>query len=365
MIKLESLKKEYIEEQSGRLKVRNIDVLERTIHAFILLERLAGSGIDFVFKGGTSLLLHIEEPQRLSVDIDITCSVDKTIFENILRQICTAPFERFEPSERGADRRPRRRHYKFYYTGICTSLPVQPYVLLDVVEEKNEIIHIEKKPVLTSFLLNHNDPLLVNTPTIDALLGDKLTAYAPATTGVSLEEDCVQQFTKQLFDIGYLFRYMTDFEVVKKTYLSVGAAEMRYRGKTDPLSFAMHDTFQTSFDLCCLDLVTDKHKNTGRGRLMRRGIEILSTNLINNRKFRLPEAKIAAARAAHLIAIILENQVDVACDSIKYRETEDVVNELKSARLSVNLGALGKLRSVTEAYWHWYQIGKKSNWKPS
>ena len=34
-------------------------LLEKTIHAFALLDALAARGLDFVFKGGTSLLLRL------------------------------------------------------------------------------------------------------------------------------------------------------------------------------------------------------------------------------------------------------------------------------------------------------------------
>ena len=46
-------------------------LIERTLYAFGLLEALAVAGLDFTFKGGTSLLLLLPKPKRLSTDIDI------------------------------------------------------------------------------------------------------------------------------------------------------------------------------------------------------------------------------------------------------------------------------------------------------
>ena len=46
-------------------------LIERTLYAFGLLEALVRVGLDFTFKGGTSLLLLLPKPKRLSTDIDI------------------------------------------------------------------------------------------------------------------------------------------------------------------------------------------------------------------------------------------------------------------------------------------------------
>ena len=46
-------------------------ILERSIFTLALLEALASVGMPFIFKGGTSLLLLLEQTKRLSTDIDI------------------------------------------------------------------------------------------------------------------------------------------------------------------------------------------------------------------------------------------------------------------------------------------------------
>lgn len=46
-------------------------LIERTLFAFGLLEALAKVGLPFTFKGGTSLMLLLPHPMRLSTDIDI------------------------------------------------------------------------------------------------------------------------------------------------------------------------------------------------------------------------------------------------------------------------------------------------------
>ncbi|MBR2811516.1 MAG: nucleotidyl transferase AbiEii/AbiGii toxin family protein [Solobacterium sp.] len=45
-------------------------ILERTVFAFGLLEAIRAVGLPFIFKGGTSLLVLLDEPRRLSTDIN-------------------------------------------------------------------------------------------------------------------------------------------------------------------------------------------------------------------------------------------------------------------------------------------------------
>ena len=62
-------------------------ILEKMIYALHLVERLKANGLDFVFKGGTSLILLLEEGNRFSIDIDIICNADKITLESILQKV--------------------------------------------------------------------------------------------------------------------------------------------------------------------------------------------------------------------------------------------------------------------------------------
>ena len=54
-------------------------ILERTVFAFGLLEAIRSVDMPFIFKGGTSLLVMLDEPRRLSTDIDIIVDRDTDI----------------------------------------------------------------------------------------------------------------------------------------------------------------------------------------------------------------------------------------------------------------------------------------------
>ena len=61
---------DYIRELQARYKT-DPGLLERVLYAFGLLEALVKVGMKFTFKGGTSLMLLLDHPIRLSTDIDI------------------------------------------------------------------------------------------------------------------------------------------------------------------------------------------------------------------------------------------------------------------------------------------------------
>jgi hypothetical protein len=67
-------------------------ILERTIFAFGLLEAIRRAGLQFIFKGGTSLLLLLDEPRRLSTDIDIIVEPKTNVDDYIQRAGKIFPF---------------------------------------------------------------------------------------------------------------------------------------------------------------------------------------------------------------------------------------------------------------------------------
>lgn len=72
------LRENYTKEHIARLREQtgaDPSILERTIFAVGLLEAIRSVGMPFIFKGGTSLLVLLDHPRRLSTDIDII--VDK------------------------------------------------------------------------------------------------------------------------------------------------------------------------------------------------------------------------------------------------------------------------------------------------
>ena len=101
MIKPNSYSRELI--LSKRTKKNKIDptLCEKMIRALGLLEQLVLNKLDFVFKGGTSLILLIDNPQRFSIDIDINSEIDKNNLELTLNKVMNSGiFKRYEDSKK-------------------------------------------------------------------------------------------------------------------------------------------------------------------------------------------------------------------------------------------------------------------------
>jgi len=237
-----------------RKKLGNCDpgLLEKCVRALTLLGHLADSGLPFLFKGGTSLLLHLPKVRRLSIDIDIVSPATDSDLGHVVAQIGQrTPFTRWEENIRGTapnsgrEPLPHRRHFRFWFPSERTRNG-EDCVLLDVVQEAHCPHATVRRPIATSFLQPERE-ITVTLPTIESLLGDKLTAFAPTTTGVKLrkpnnEEGEIMQVAKQLFDVGVLFEHATDFDQVARTYDGVQAQESGYRENLHSRDATLADT---------------------------------------------------------------------------------------------------------------------------
>ena len=230
-------------------------LLERCIHALALLGNLQQAGIPLVFRGGTSILLHLPDLHRLSIDIDILCPLNGEDLTRALEPLGRKPpFVAWEESHRDPERLPHRRHFKFFF-GSALGVHTQSAscILLDVVEEDTVVHTVEKRPIATAFLKPETE-VLVEIPTVESLLGDKLTAFAPTTTGVALRtadggEGDVMQVVKQLFDVGTLFAAARNGRVIADTYRQVHAKESGYRQGRFTALQSLDDTIRACLQL--------------------------------------------------------------------------------------------------------------------
>jgi hypothetical protein len=322
-------------------------ILERAILALTLLDRLAGSGLDFVFKGGTALLLHLPTPARLSIDIDIVCEAPADdlppLFDDL---IAGSPFDRWDENRRGERGLPVRRHFRFHYTPLFEKR--ESHILLDIVTEPNVLVHLEEKPVATSFL-EVESAVSVAVPRLESLLADKLTAFAPNTVGVPLTERFSQQVIKQLFDIAQLYDHATALGVLAEDNRNSFLAEARYRNFTGTHADYLDDLIDTAFHLCSLDLKGAPANRADDAALLRRGINQLGNHLLDCR-FRLPEAKLAAAKAARLAMTLKADELPATLPHFE----PSVAPALAKVRLDEPRACLNRLRLFApEVFFYW------------
>lgn len=115
MIHPDSRTLSWIEQVAKDNKIKDIALVEKTIRAFSLLEALARSGCPFLFKGGSSLMLHLDTGKRLSIDIDIICPPGTRIEDYLEKYSEEYGFGEVKLVERISRTDIPKQHAKFFY----------------------------------------------------------------------------------------------------------------------------------------------------------------------------------------------------------------------------------------------------------
>ncbi len=202
-------------------------ILERTVYAFGLLEAIRKVNMPFIFKGGTALLVMLEHPRRLSTDIDIIVEHGTDVDGFIKKAGKIFPFIRVEENKRKACNKIEKRHFRFYFTSPRTGKEIN--VLLDVTFEENPYETVMEYSIKNILLLNEGDDLKVRLPDKNCILADKLTAFAPHTTGIPFGKNKELEIIKQMFDCWTLLQEMDNFTTVIDVYKKVCNIELGYR----------------------------------------------------------------------------------------------------------------------------------------
>lgn len=361
MIHEKTFTKEWIQKKStdykrGKRKA-NPELIEKVTKALHLLEGLAQADFDFIFKGGTSLLLLLNEMHRFSIDIDIIIQEEKNEIdmEEILASVVENSdiFTRFEENIRKGNQDIPKAHYKFFY--ISSLDETESYILLDILFEKSHYVNTIKKDIDCRFIEYKEPNIYVNMPSTDCILGDKLTAYAPNTTGIPYGKGKELEIIKQLFDVANLFDVMEDINIVAETFKVMTQQELVYRDLDKECTYedVLEDIFETS------RIISE------RGRIEKEIFKSLQTGVnrikdyIFSKNYILESAVNSASKAAYLSLLIKYNLTEVA----KYDENINLRD------LTITHTDFTKLKSIIkfdpEAYFYWYKsieiISQQSN----
>jgi hypothetical protein len=217
-------------------------LIEKMIMALHLVESLKLSGLDFIFKGGTSLLLILDSPQRFSIDVDILVSDRNELeshFEDVIQQ---GVFTRFEEDKRKSEL--PKKHFKFYFQSVVQGN--ESHILLDILFQKNPYHSLSDVEIQSPLIAIEGRATKVLCPSIECLLGDKLTAFAPHTTGILLGGDKELEIAKQLFDVAILFDHCHDIKSIRTTFNQIAKQELSYRGIE---KYSTEDVLQDILDI--------------------------------------------------------------------------------------------------------------------
>jgi hypothetical protein len=216
MISPKCFERNWVLEKASEIGCRNPVMLEKSIVALKLLGSLAESGLPIQFKGGTSLLLMLNPIRRLSIDVDIVTQAKPEELLAVLKQAGThSPFTGYEhDAQRDRELSPKK-HFRFFYPSAVEAKT--DHVLLDVLFERQVAPYCEPVVINTPFITLERE-VRVGVPTVNSLLGDKLTAFAPHTIGILYHPLRRTDIVKQLFDVDVLFDAATDLSVTAEAY---------------------------------------------------------------------------------------------------------------------------------------------------
>lgn len=302
MINKKSRTIEWITDIAKQFKIHDIALAEKTIRAFSLLEALALSGCPFIFKGGSSLMLHLNTSKRLSIDIDIICPPGTIIEEYLNKYSKEYDFGKIELVKRISRTNIPKQHAKFYYEVSYPGNGGQDKILLDVLFEESHYSKIVSLPIKSPLLITEDPYTMVSVPSHEDLLGDKLTAFAPHTTGIPFYKGlkiCTMEIIKQLFDIASLFDITNNLNITRDTFIKFSKVELEYRNRDSTnYSQVLDDIYESTLCICMRGLY-----NNDEYKLFQDGIRKIG-NFIHSEKYTIDSAIVNASKVAYLSKLL-------------------------------------------------------------
>ena len=354
MINQKEITNAWISRVSKENKNTDKILIEKVIRALLLLEGLVKQKVEFTFKGGTALMLHFNSAKRLSIDIDIILPEENKELDSFLEKLVKEQgFLHKELQHRSATTQITKAHYKFFYTPTYKTNKEEDYVLLDILFEKANYQNTIQLPIESSFIPIVDEPLLVNLPSLEDILGDKLTAFAPNTTGIPYfknEHSMSMAIIKQLYDIGNLFNKAESLDVIKTTFTQFAETELKYRlSKNINKEDVIEDIYQTALTIASRGI-----EGMGDFEQLRLGIQRIRT-FIFSENFNIEKAIIAASKVAYLSTLIKHDADRIE----KYSNPLQMKDWLIDKPINTKMNKLKK--SNPEAFFYWYKIYKLCN----
>lgn len=317
-------------------------LIEKVIWALTLLEQLQLNRLNFTFKGGTALVLATEKPKRFSIDIDIITEHTEKEITAVLQKIVDEKIFLDWEDDNNRKHTPDAPigHFKTYYKSVVDG-NIEP-ILLDLLYTTNPYPEVRKLPIKHAWLSTSGEETMIIMPTFDAILGDKLTAFAPKTTGILFSKNRPVEIIKQLYDIAFLFDNITDITVVKNSYNKVVQEEIGFRKLDITAKEVLNDTWNTCYTLAERDEKSEDFKQ------LQLGVKNFTNFTID--KFTIEEAIIAAAKVAYLTKLI-QSEKEIKIEKFKNPlETKDWLIE------NQQYNKISKLKKNNpEAFYYWYK----------
>jgi hypothetical protein len=350
MISTKVITRQWLSRVSNEKGWPDIHLLEKITRAALLIEGLSRAGMQCILKGGTAVLFSLDAPKRFSIDVDILVPEELDFEQYFSTIISQYPFNRYEIKKRAVRSSIRKHHYIFYYSSAYTNQAnLEDHILLDVLVESSKYMKVHTNQVALPFLPQEGDPAFMEIPSIEDLLGDKLTAFAPNTTGIPYEKNGQSmslEIIKQLYDVGTLFDVMDNMNVVSSVFKDVAAIEAEYRGLGIDYKDVLSDIISTA-----LALSSRGKYRINDFRQLQEGIKRIRSYIFSE-NYQIEKAIVHAAKAAYTAALIYADELTVE------RYSGPQFNSFFSID-GKSLDFLKPLRKTNpEAYFYWYNTWK-------
>lgn len=136
---------------------------------------------------------------------------------------------------------------------------------------------------------------------INTILGDKLTAFAPNTTGIPYrksDKEMGMEIIKQMYDIGCLYDKADNPETISAVFSVFAKTELAYRENKSTIENVLNDIIETALSICL-------RQSQGKSdfSILHRGV-IQVKPFIFSEQFHLEKAITYAAKVAYIATVI-------------------------------------------------------------
>ena len=224
-------------------------------------------------------------------------------------------------------------------------------MLLDILNEEIQYQNIIEVPIDSLFVELNGTAKPVSVPDFNNILGDKLTAFAPNTTGIPYkkrEKEMGMEIIKQMYDIGCLVEHADNASVVSSVFSSFAKTEIAYRENKCTIADVLYDIIDNSLEICL-------RGNHGKANyaILSKGITQVK-GFIFSESFHLEKAITYAAKTAYMAVIIKYKQTEIR--KFDTKKTREMIAWQIKEPINNKLNKLKK--SNPEAFFYLYLISE-------
>jgi len=213
---------------------------EQAVHCLELVAELVQAGLSFQFKGGNSLLLVLDTPQRFSIDVDIATDEPRERIEQCLETAVAddGVFSKWTKRQHKTKPwLPLSSYYCFFNSHFVG--PDDAFIMLDA--------QMTRSPYDTQFApiscggLFETD-CIAEIPFPSSIIGDKLLTLGPRTLGIPVGKGKDAQRLKHVFDVSLLLSTIPKLTEIRKSLFACIGHENKIQEKSITIPQLLADT---------------------------------------------------------------------------------------------------------------------------